>query len=230
MKISIIIPVLNEEKNITKILEYIEKNSSVNLIKEIVIVDGGSSDNTVNTSRKYPNVLVFHSKKVKAIQMNLGASKASGEIVYFLHCDSFPPKDFDKAIVQAVKKGNLAGCFKMKFDSNHILLKVLQWFTKFNFRFCRGGDQSLFVDKKLFQELNGYREDFNVYEDNEFIFRLYEKSKFTVIQETIITSSRRYKENGYWKLQFHFLMIHVLYNLKIFNQNDIFSYYKKHIK
>ena len=85
MKISIIIPVLNEEKNITKILEYIEKNSSVNLIKEIVIVDGGSSDNTVNTSRKYPNVLVFHSKKGKAIQMNLGASKASGEIVYFLH-------------------------------------------------------------------------------------------------------------------------------------------------
>lgn len=230
MKISIIIPVLNEEKTIVNLLNYLELTTNVKYIQEIVVVDGGSIDDTLNILEKFTNVRVLHSKKGKATQMNFAASKATGEILYFLHCDSFPPKNFDKAIVRAVQKGNLSGCFKMKFDSNHVLLKFLQWFTKFNLKSCRGGDQSLFVEKQLFQELNGFNEGFLIYEDNEFIFRLYEKSKFTVIQDNLITSSRRYKENGYWKLQYHFLIIHVLYNFKIYDQNDIFSYYKRNIK
>ncbi len=230
MKLSIIIPVLNEENSITKILDYLQQIVSSDYVKEIFVVDGGSMDRTLSLLEAYPKVIVLNSKKGRAIQMNFGASMATGEILYFLHCDSFPPKDFDKKIIQKVQKGKLCGCFKMKFDSNHILLKFLQWFTKFNLKSCRGGDQSLFVEKFLFQKLNGFNEDFLVYEDNEFIFRLYEKSKFTVIQENLITSSRRYKENGFWKLQYHFLIIHLLYNLKIYNQKNIFSYYKRNIK
>ena len=163
MKISIIIPVLNEEKTIANLLEYLILNSNKNHIQEIIVVDGGSTDETLKIVQAYSNVIVLNSKKGRAKQMNFGASKATGEILYFLHCDSFPPKDFDKKIIQKVLKGHLSGCFKMKFDSNHILLKFLQWFTKFNLKSCRGGDQSLFVEKQLFQELNGYNEDFLIF-------------------------------------------------------------------
>ena len=76
----------------------------------------------------------------------------------------------------------------MKFDNNHFILKVSQWFTKFNFQAFRGGDQSLFVEKQLFEKLNGFNENLIIYEDNELICRLYKNSKFVVIQKTITTS------------------------------------------
>ena len=63
--------------------------------------------------------------------MNIGAKEASGDILYFLHADSFPPKDFDYNIIRQVKKGNIAGCFRMKFNSTHPVLKISQWFTTF---------------------------------------------------------------------------------------------------
>jgi hypothetical protein len=62
------------------------------------------------------------------------------------------------------------------------------------------------------------------------VFRLYENSNFKVIQENLITSARRYRENGFFKLQFHFAIIHLLYRTKIYNQNQIVDYYKKNIR
>lgn len=161
--------------------------------------------------------------------MNSGAKKATLEILYFLHCDTFPPNNFDLDIVNQVKKGKLCGCFKMKFDNNHIVLKISQWFTQFNFKFCRGGDQSLFVERNLFVKLNGFNESLTIYEDNEFISRLYKNSKFTVIQKSITTSARKYLNNGVWNLQFHFLIIHIKYWLGQ-NQKKILFYYQKNIK
>lgn len=228
MKISIIIPVLNEEKNISKCIAHLIANSNNN--KEIIVVDGGSKDNTISEVKKHPEVIIEHAAKGRAIQMNAGARIATGEVLYFLHCDSFPPKGYDKFITEAVLEGNAAGCFKMKFDNNHLVLKISQWFTKFNFKSCRGGDQSLFVTKELFFNLNGYNEKLIIYEDNDLIFRLYENSNFKVIQENIITSARRYNDNGFFRLQFHFMMIHLLYRFKIYNQEQIVSYYKKNIR
>lgn len=230
MKISIIIPVLNEERNIAKIIKYLIANSNKKYSKEIIVVDGGSIDNTINIIKEFPEVIIEHSVKGRGIQMNVGARIATGDILYFLHCDSFPPNGFDKLIINSVLDGYLSGCFKMKFDSNHIVLKVSQWFTKFNFKSCRGGDQSLFVTKELFFNTNGYNENLTIYEDNDLIFRLYEHSNFKVIQENVITSARRYRENGFFKLQFHFAIIHLLHRTKIYNQNQIVDYYKKNIR
>ena len=71
------------------------------------------------------------------------------------------------------KIGNLAGCFKMKFDSNHWWLKLASWFTQYRWRACRGGDQSQFITKNLFKSLGGFDERFTVYEDNDLINKLY---------------------------------------------------------
>lgn len=229
MKISIIIPVLNEENTISKVIDYLIETSNSQFTKEIIIVDGGSSDGTLKILKSYPSIIVLQSEKGRAIQMNFGAKRAASRVLYFLHCDTFPPKNFDAEIVKKIQSGNLSGCFRMKFNNDHIVLKVSQWFTQFNFQSCRGGDQSLFVERNLFKSLNGFNENLIIYEDNEFISRLYKASKFTVIQKSVITSARKYLKNGVWKLQYHFLMIHIK-NTTGATQNELLSYYQKNIK
>jgi rSAM/selenodomain-associated transferase 2 len=229
MKISIIIPVLNEENSIAKLLDYLLEIKNSEFTNEIIIVDGGSEDKTLEILETYSEIIILKSQKGRAIQMNFGAGQASSEILYFLHSDTFPPKNFDSEIINQIKKGNFSGCFKMKFDNNHIVLKISQWFTQFNFQSCRGGDQSLFVERNLFNKLKGFNESLTIYEDNEFIHRLYKSSKFTVIQNAIITSARKYLKNGIWKLQFHFLMIHIKYWLGS-SQDELIAYYQKNIK
>tara|TARA_B110000967_G_C18860327_1_gene549542 strand:+ start:1326 stop:2030 length:705 start_codon:yes stop_codon:yes gene_type:complete len=231
-KISVIVPVLNEAKNIEAFLAYLHQNSNEKLISEILVIDGGSSDGSQNIvsgfSKKHPKVIGLNSPKGRAKQMNFGAAQAKGSILYFLHADSFPPKNFDQSIVEAINDGTKAGCFKMKFDSNHWWLQLTGWFTQFNWKVSRGGDQSLFVEKNIFEHLKGYNEDFIIYEDNEFIYRLYKQGSFKVIQRTLTTSARRFESNGIWSLQFHFMVIHLR---KFFGAppKKLEAYYIKHI-
>ena len=258
LEISIIIPILNEEAVIGKLLPHLIANSSNQNIAEIIIVDGGSTDSSkkiVNsfvtssdsdTSELYredngkgldtffqnkntrPDIQLLVSEKGRAKQMNLGAKKASGSILYFLHADSFPPKHFDAHIINQVQKGHLAGCFRMKFNSGHWWLKLAGWFTQLNWKICRGGDQSLFITKGLFDKTGGFDEQFVVYEDNHLIDILYDLKQFKVIQKWITTSPRRYQTNGIWKLQYHFWAIHIKKRLGA-SANDLQDYYEKNI-
>ncbi|MCB0456459.1 MAG: TIGR04283 family arsenosugar biosynthesis glycosyltransferase [Flavobacteriaceae bacterium] len=229
--ISIIIPVLNEASTIGVILQDISEKASGNLISEIIIVDGGSEDTTLEKASKFAKVLpliLLTSQKGRAKQMNMGAKNAKGEILYFLHADTLLPYHFDSQIISHIKKGSIAGCFRMKFDSHHPILKISQWFTKFNLKSCRGGDQSLFISKKAFENLGGYNEDFTVYEDCEFINRIYDQYRFTIIKDYVITSARKYHQKGTLKLQYHFAMIHIKKWLGASPKN-LTSYYKKYI-
>ena len=205
--ISIIIPVYNEEKQLPVLLEHLEAASS-NYISEIIVVDGGSEDATSSITEKFPAIKFFQSKKGRAAQMNAGAAAATSDILYFLHADSFPPQNFDREITMAIEKGNDCGCFQMRFDKDHWWLNLMGYFTKFNHISCRGGDQSLFVKRKIFNELNGFDEDYIVYEDNEFIARLYKNARFTVIKKWITTSARLYERLGVWNTQKLFLEIY----------------------
>ena len=171
LKISIIIPALNEEETIASTIGHLQKKSIPENIQEILVVDGGSTDATFEIAKNC-GAKVVHSSKGRAKQMNTGAKEATGEILYFLHADSYPPKDFDRLIIAEVQKGNPAGCFKMKFDSNHWWLRLASWFTKFSWRACRGGDQSQFISRTLFDEIGGYDETYVIYEDNILINEL----------------------------------------------------------
>ena len=255
-KLSIIIPVLNESEGIVSLLEHLYNSFQPKNIKEIIVVDGGSTDETIkkvtnfNTAQQslqnitpkqhakssYVNIPSLFSPEIKMVtsargrakQLNVGAASAQGSILYFLHADSFPPKNFDAAIITKVEQGFKAGCFRMKFDSNHIILKISQWFTRFNWKICRGGDQSLFVAKDVFHQLKGFNETYEIYEDCELINRLYDTVGFTVIKGVIITSARKYNVNGVAKLQYHFAVIHIKKWLGASPQ-VLKNYYKKNI-
>ncbi len=252
-KISIIIPIFNEATTIVSLLETLLERMKYKH-HEIMLVDGGSSDETVAmvsnfistyTKRQNDNrkrcvdqlfatenravyLQLFESEKGRAKQMNFGAKKATGDILYFLHADTFPPKHFDEFILQETNKGNAAGCFRMKFDSWHPVLLVSQFFTRFNVSWCRGGDQSLYISTALFHALNGFDESYIIYEDCEFINRLYEQHQFTIIPKSVKTSARKYKVNGTWKLQYHFAMIHIKKS-KGASPNELYAYYKKYV-
>nr|WP_321232141.1 TIGR04283 family arsenosugar biosynthesis glycosyltransferase [uncultured Psychroserpens sp.] len=179
-----------------------------------------------NASRT--EVKLITSEKGRAKQMNLGSKSAKGSILYFLHADSFPPEGFDELIISEVNKGNQAGCFRLKFDSNHWWLRLASWLTQFRWRACRGGDQSQFITRELFDDIDGYDESFIIYEDNILINELYARNQFVVINKKINTSARLYHKHGVWKLQYHFWTIYVK---KWFgaSADDLYAYYKKYI-
>ena len=237
-KISIIIPVLNEALHIEALLLHLIKHASTKNIAEIIIVDGGSTDKTQRIVSDFisvqlkqdtePKTKLLNSQKGRAKQMNMGAKMASGEILYFLHADSFPPNQYDNLIIQEFREGNLAGCFRLRFDNNHWWLRLASWLTQFSWRACRGGDQSQFITKALFNTIGGFDESFIIYEDNILINELYARKEFVVIQQEIKTSARLYERHGIWKLQYHFWTIYVKKWLGA-DSNNLLAYYKKYI-
>jgi glycosyltransferase involved in cell wall biosynthesis len=148
-KISIIIPIYNEVNSIIKLLSHLKNKAFQKDAIAIIIVDGCSTDDSQEKIVANSSLKLIQAKKGRAIQMNAGANAAKGNILYFLHCDSFPPLHFDRIINDAIQKGNLAGCFRMKFDYGHPVLMFSQWFTRFNHISCRGGDQALFITNKF---------------------------------------------------------------------------------
>lgn len=225
--ISIIIPVFNEEDYIQRVLSKISENSTSTQIKEVLVVDGCSTDQTVSMAKHF-GAKVISGPKGRAKQMNVGAKKAQGEILYFLHVDSLPPPGFDSNILKVFANGVRAGCFRLKFDTPSLFLGFFAWCTKINQPICRGGDQSLFVGKELFESLEGFDENYLVYEDNEFIRRLYKETDFKIINDFVETSARRYLERGMFALQYHFAIIHLKYYLGR-SPESMYQYYREHI-
>jgi rSAM/selenodomain-associated transferase 2 len=227
--ISIIIPVLNEADTIENLLYHLVDCAKLQNISEIIVVDGGSTDNTIRIIKKLDlKIKILKSKKGRAKQMNLGAKQAKGDILYFLHADSFPPINYDELIIVEIKKGNNAGCFSMQFDSSHWWLLLASWFTQFSWRACRGGDQSQFITTALFEDIGGYNEDYIIYEDNILINELYKRKQFVVINKKLKTSARLYKKVGVWKLQYHYLTIYIKRWFGA-SADEILAYYKKNI-
>ncbi len=224
MSISIIIPTLNEADSIPETIEKVRRHSNDHIL-ETIIVDGGSNDATVDIA-KATDVKTFKSpEKGRAAQMNFGAKQATGEILYFLHADTHPPNNFDDSINKAVKRGYHAGCFQLTFDDDHFLLRLYGWFTRFNIDLFRFGDQSLFIKKDTFHELQGFREDHIVMEDQEFIRRIKQKFSFIILDDHVITSAQKYRDNGIIKLQLVFTLILLLYYMGI-EQGKLVKIYK----
>lgn len=224
--ISVIIPTYNEESTIQKTIERLQENDVAKLVSQIIISDGGSTDNTISTGQKTIAKALVCPAKGRGAQMNYGASFSSNKILYFLHADSIPPPGFSTDILNAVKKGFASGCFRLSFDYDHWFLKANCWFTRFNVNVVRFGDQSLFVTKEIFEKSGGFREDFFMMEDQEIISRIKKYGKFKVLNGEVITSARKYLDNGIYRLQGIFFLIWIMYYLG-FSQQKLLRLHRR---
>jgi rSAM/selenodomain-associated transferase 2 len=227
--ISLIIPTFNEAGTIEKLVTYIRQLYTDQYMHEIIVADGGSTDDTCLLARQAGALAIVSPRKGRGAQMNCGALQATGDILYFLHADSYPPPNFCQDIAAAVSQGYNSGCYRLAFDEPHPFLRLNAWFTKFNINAVRFGDQSLFVTREVFHKSGGFREDLIVMEDQEIISRIRKHAKFKVLSGQVTTSARKYRENGVYKLQGVFFLIYFLYQLGV-PQEKLIQVYKRLIR
>lgn len=193
IKISIIIPTLNEAGNIQQTIATTQP--SVNI--EVIVVDGGSQDGTVAIAQSL-GVKVISSSPGRAIQMNTGATLASGEILLFLHADTLLPVGFDEMIRTALQQpGVVAGAFALRIDAD---LAGLRWVEKgvywrSHFFQMPYGDQAIFITKSVFEEVGGFPE-LPIMEDFELMRHLKRAGKITILSVAVVTSARRWLHRG----------------------------------
>ena len=226
-RLSIIIPAWNEEAGIAHTLETLLGLTAGRDDSEFIVSVSGD-DRTEVIARTYP-VIVCRSEKGRAVQMNSGAKIASGEVLYFLHADTTPPPSFCDNILAAIGRGEEAGCFRMTFDDPDWLMQLYGWFTQFPLQVCRGGDQSLFITKALFGKIGGFDERMLIMEDIEIIERIQRHAGFHILDSTVITSARKYRDNGAIRLHAIFGTIHLMYALG-FSQEDMQKFYRDSIR
>ena len=211
-RLSIIIPTLNEAETIKGTITQLQKSKEV----EIVVVDGGSRDNTVEVARLL-GARVLLTDASKAVQMNAGAAASGGDVLLFLHADTKLPDNFDAKVMAAVSQnGFCARAFSLAIGSHARGLRFIERVANWRSRFFQMpyGDQALFICRDLFNEIGGFP-DFPIMEDFELIRRLRRKGKIRILPESVRTSPRRYLNFGILKTWFLNQIIIAAYYLGI---------------
>ncbi len=194
VRISFVIPVLNEAQHIEALLLDLRVRYPQ---CEIIVVDGGSCDATVRLATPQCDH-VLHSAPGRARQMNLGAQQAAGEYLFFLHADSMPTVD-DSALEAAFMQGPAWGFCRLQLRGERPVLRVIAWFINLRSAHTRvaTGDQMLFISRQVFYRAGGFA-DIPLMEDVEMSKRLRRSAAPHVIAAPVRTSARRWESQGVW--------------------------------
>jgi len=222
MLISIIIPVLNEEKSIESLLQQLQEYRQQG--HEVIVVDGGSVDKTVSFAEPLADNVIA-SAAGRAIQMNDGASHSKNEVLWFLHADTLIPEDAIKSIQQALNNKSW-GRFNVRLSGTNILFRIIE--SMMNLRSCltgmATGDQGIFVDKTLFNKVACFP-NIPLMEDIVMSKKLNKFSRPVCVKEKLITSSRRWEKNGILSTVFLMWKLRLLFWLGV-SANKIALQYK----
>jgi len=210
--ISIIIPTLNESSIIVDTLRSLQPMRARG--HEIILVDGGSGDDTIKLAQPYVDKTISTSPG-RARQMNKGALNATKKFLWFLHADTCVPEDVDQLIVHALNDDKAPwGYFDVRLSGKHLLLRVVEKSMNLRTRLTgiATGDQGIFITKENFFNANGFA-DIPLMEDIELSRRLKKYRKPVRLYPKIITSSRRWEKNGILKTIFLMWRLRLAYAL-----------------
>lgn len=196
MRVSIIIPTLNETASLPKTLAAI-KSSAPQV--EVIVVDGGSTDQTLDIAASH-GAIVCSAPLGRGAQMNYGATVAGGDTLLFLHADTILPFSFLQEIESLLALPDIsAGAFTLGLDTSSWVLRIIEGAANIRSRYWQlpFGDQALFMRASVFRELGGYKA-IPILEDVELVTRLKGRGKVVVSKERVLTSARRWHEQGVW--------------------------------
>ncbi|MEQ8357965.1 MAG: TIGR04283 family arsenosugar biosynthesis glycosyltransferase [Cytophagales bacterium] len=227
-QLSVIIPTLNEEKYILPCISNVLKNAQTTI--EIIVVDAGSDDNTLELLRDKSIELVsdknFRGRKY--LSLNTGASISSGDILLFLDADTILPKNFDQLIFKSVKSGYSAGAFNLKFAQAGFWLKVIAFLNSLRYRISKNfyGDQGIFCTRSFFYEIGAFPE-LDIMEAARFCRKAKKKSKLKLLKASVFTSDRRFRKQGFLKVFFSDLKILIKDQLNMELKKEAHNYWNK---
>jgi rSAM/selenodomain-associated transferase 2 len=191
--ISIIIPTRNEAESIGRLLPELLVVPGV----ELLVVDGGSTDNTVDIAKSL-GAQVLSSPPGRAEQMNAGAEAAHGSILLFLHCDTKLAPGFVEQVEAALNQPEIsAGAFQLSIDGKGFGLRVIEWLVDFRSKILQMpyGDQGIFVTTDIFFSVGTFPRQ-PIMEDFELMRRLRGRGKIKILPLHATTSARRWKKLG----------------------------------
>jgi len=219
--VSIVIPTLNEEKNIALLLENLLTLVGV----ELIVCDGGSSDATMEICRDYP-VLFLRSAAGRGIQLNIGAQSAQGDILLFIHADSMIESRVLDDIRAAVAQGNRWGCCTLRFSERTLPFRTIAYFSNLRSKVVSScyGDQGIYCQRDFFWENDGFPEIVFL-EDLVFSHRIRKQQRARVVKGMITTSARRFREAGIGKTIGKMQMIKILFAIGI-KPERLWKWYK----
>lgn len=197
MLVSIIMPVLNEASTIAATLASIKR---LNGKSEVIIVDGGSTDGTEKLGAE-TGCLVVSAPQGRARQMNIGCRYANGEILLFLHSDSWLPPDALQKMAGVLQDPQvIGGGFRLTMNDPSPVLKLVCWFSNLRARWGHVyfGDQGIFVRREAFATVGGFP-DIEIMEDWELSRRLAKIGMLRQVPAIITTSARRFRQGGIWR-------------------------------
>jgi rSAM/selenodomain-associated transferase 2 len=195
MKISIIIPVLNEALTLTAMLSSLRPYREEG--HEVIVVDGGSHDGSAELSRPFVDK-VIPSPRGRARQLNAGAMASSGDVLLFLHADTYLPPAADQLILRGLRGERKEwGRFDVRLSGTHCLLRMVEWLMNLRSRITRiaTGDQALFVSREAFEAVGGFP-DIDLMEDIALSKTLKRRTAPLCLREQVLASSRRWERNG----------------------------------
>lgn len=193
MRISVIIPTLNEAETIAETLVQVRRAGEC----EVIVVDGGSNDATADLARHQADT-VLSARRGRAGQMNVGAHAASGDVLLFLHADTALPKGFTGALENSLADSEvIAGRFDVKLGAEGWPFRAVETLMNIRSRMSHiaTGDQAIFVRRGVFLRIGGYHEA-ELMEDLELSYRLKRQGKIVCLRERVVTSARRWQRDG----------------------------------
>ena len=198
MEIAYIIPTLNEEAHLSGTLDSVIAQTGE---KEIIVVDGGSHDETLEIALSYGCKTIVSSPG-RGSQMNQGAAAATKTGLLFLHADTILHKEASDEIERILcRPGVLSGSFRLEFQPNSLPLRFYAFFSRINLPLFNFGDQGLFLLRSTFQAIGGF-EEYPILEDVEIQQRLRSCGQFRKSHLPVVTSSRRFTKIGPISQQF----------------------------